>query len=120
MLCGLQIADCGLRVADCSEPEDAPHAGGSMEARLLLPTGDKFAIRNPQSAIEARWRLRRSVRLDQPIAQPYDSPRVACNIFLVCDHDQRVALGVEVLEKIHDLDPRFGIQVSGGFVGKDN
>ena len=36
------------------------------------------------------------------------------------DHDDGVALAVDAFELVHDGEGRFGVEVAGGFVGKDD
>jgi hypothetical protein len=51
--------------------------------------------------------MRRSVRLDQSVAQTHNSPRVLRDFLFMRDDNQGVPLPVELLEEIHDLDARF-------------
>ena len=45
---------------------------------------------------------------------------MAGDVFLVGDHDEGVALRVELLEQGHDFDARLRIEITRGFVGEDD
>ena len=57
---------------------------------------------------------------DDTVADGDDAMGVLGDVRLVGDEDDGVALGVEIVEESHDLFAGFGVEVSGGLVGKND
>jgi hypothetical protein len=57
---------------------------------------------------------------DDTIADGDDAVGVFGDIGLVGDENDRVSLGMKLVEEGHDLVAGFGVEVSGGFVGEDD
>ena len=46
--------------------------------------------------------------------------RLGGNVFVVRDHDDRLALGVQLIQNIQDLCAALGVQISRGFIGEND
>src|ERR1700722_2335130 len=57
---------------------------------------------------------------DDTVADSDNAVGVLGDIWLVGYDDDRVAVGMEVVEESHDLVAGLGVQVSGGLVGQDD
>ena len=52
------------------------------------------------------------------VTEPHSALCMVCDTLLMRDDHQRIALGVQLIEQIHYFLTRSGIQVTGGFIGK--
>ena len=57
---------------------------------------------------------------DAPVAEAHDAVRVARDILLVGDDEDRLSRGVELDEEPDDLVRRLGVEVPGGLVGEED
>src|SRR5260370_3407834 len=57
---------------------------------------------------------------DHAVAQSHHALREGRDVIRVGDHHDRPTLGVELAEKFHDFETRFGVEVPGWFIGQQN
>src|SRR5690348_13924378 len=92
----------------------SPCATATTSHTTAAATMNPRLSRHPKPAADILRMAEKSpdvrVAFDQSVAQPHNAAGVAGDVLFVRDHDDRIALFVQLLEQLHDLFARFRVE----------